>query len=74
MEVNLKRNPILAWLYQEFMLEYLRLGHMKLMHEKPDPSQSYFIPHHGILQTLNTTPKDKVVFNASQKNNKWAVS
>ncbi|KAH8241668.1 hypothetical protein KR032_003643, partial [Drosophila birchii] len=53
--------------YVDFMEEYERLGHMKLVHPTHVPSDHYFIPHHCVLKPESSTTKLRVVFNASCK-------
>ncbi|XP_058798278.1 uncharacterized protein LOC131668263 [Phymastichus coffea] len=55
--------------YQEFMEEYVRLGHMRLLTEsefQENRSTVYYVPHHGIWQRSDSGPKLRVVFNASR--------
>ncbi|XP_058808617.1 uncharacterized protein LOC131674114 [Phymastichus coffea] len=54
--------------YQEFMEEYIRLDHMRLLSEselQENRSTIYYVPHHGIWQRSDSGPKLRVVFNAS---------
>ncbi|XP_058810352.1 uncharacterized protein LOC131675399 [Phymastichus coffea] len=55
--------------YQEFMEEYVRLDHMRLLSEsevQENRSTVYYVPHHGIWQRSDSGPKLRVVFNASR--------
>lgn len=67
-ERSLQKKPELLDQYQDFMLEYERLGHMELVPEssrlKPP---NYYMPHHAVIRDSSTTTKLRVVFNASQK-------
>ncbi|XP_055923735.1 uncharacterized protein LOC129954087 [Eupeodes corollae] len=51
-------------MYDEFMSEYLELGHMELVHEVSSQPTCY-IPHHGVYK--ESTAKLRIVFNASRK-------
>lgn len=54
--------------YHEFMDEYQRLQHMKLVSESTvEPKYSYYLPHHGVIREQSLTTKLRVVFNASCK-------
>ncbi|XP_022824061.1 uncharacterized protein LOC111354747 [Spodoptera litura] len=65
LEKRLKKNPKLSAMYEQFIEEYIALGHMKLSpHATPN---SCYLPHHGVLRENSTTTKLRVVFNASQR-------
>ncbi|BES94226.1 Retrotransposon protein [Nesidiocoris tenuis] len=68
LEARLKRNPVLAKAYQEFMAEYLELGHMRRL-EPLDVKHSpnYYIPHHAVHREGDPPERIRVVFNASQR-------
>ncbi|XP_036148481.1 uncharacterized protein LOC118647536 [Monomorium pharaonis] len=53
-------------LYEEFIQEYLSLGHMK---EAPTEEEflRFHLPHHGIVKQQNGSPKICVVFNGSSR-------
>lgn len=63
LERKLSHNPRLHELYTQFMSEYISLGHMSLA---SSPGH-YFIPHHAVYKTNETTPKIRVVFDASSR-------
>lgn len=69
-ERRLSRDPMLKKQYNEFMLEYEMLGHMKKIssNEIKIPShKSYYLPHHSIYKETSTTTKLRVVFDGSAK-------
>ncbi|XP_036150810.1 uncharacterized protein LOC118648594 [Monomorium pharaonis] len=53
-------------LYEEFIQEYLSLGHMK---EAPTEEEfpRFHLPHHGIVKQQNESSKIRVVFNGSSR-------
>ncbi|XP_062542491.1 uncharacterized protein LOC134210458 [Armigeres subalbatus] len=51
--------------YTEFMDEYLELGHMVEVHDKPE--DCYFLPHHAVYKESSSSTKIRVVFDASAK-------
>ncbi|XP_067210840.1 uncharacterized protein [Linepithema humile] len=60
------KNAKYAVQYSEFMDEYLRLGHMRVVPDSTsEPSHSYYLPHHGVWKESSLTTKLRVVFNAS---------
>ena len=59
----------MAIAYQQFMNEYEKLDHMRVI--SPDFNNNkndkiYYIPHHGIWQKSDGNVKLRVVFNASR--------
>ncbi|XP_065084797.1 uncharacterized protein LOC135707006 [Ochlerotatus camptorhynchus] len=72
LERKLNANPTLRAQYEEFINEYLRLGHMReipqeeLAAENDDVPQ-FYLPHHAILRPDSTTTKLRIVFDASCK-------
>ena len=56
--------------YKKFMDEFIALGHLEPV---PDAeleildSESYYLPHHGVLKESSTTTNLRVVFDASAK-------
>ncbi|XP_058840681.1 uncharacterized protein LOC131696154 [Topomyia yanbarensis] len=68
LENRLSRNPDLGSQYQEFMTEYLRLGHMAPVPDDAHDSRScYYLPHHPVVKDSSTTTKVCVVYDASCK-------
>ena len=68
-ENKLQRNPNMKTQYNDFMQEYLELGHMTRVDESEDdnnPNVKYYMPHHDVHKDSLTTSL-RVVFNASQK-------
>ncbi|XP_067122120.1 uncharacterized protein [Centruroides vittatus] len=66
---RLSRDKQLKELYQNFMKEYLDLGHMERVQEPPADQTAYnicyYLPHHGVFRPDKTTTRLRVVFNAS---------
>ncbi|KAL0867450.1 hypothetical protein ABMA27_008237 [Loxostege sticticalis] len=71
LERRFQSDPVFKDRYFEFMHEYETLGHMSLDKDcatLPDSSKSsetYFIPHHGVIRESSSTTKLRVVFDAS---------
>lgn len=67
-ESRLRSRPEITVPYNEFLREYLELGHMEPVKESETPSYTpVYIPHHAILRDSSATTKLRVVFNASCK-------
>ncbi|XP_037930936.1 uncharacterized protein LOC119665764 [Teleopsis dalmanni] len=66
LEERFKKNPALKQEYVNFRREYIKLGHMKEVNEKPK-TKVYYLPHHAVIKEDNTTTKFRVVFDASAK-------
>ncbi|XP_037932581.1 uncharacterized protein LOC119667363 [Teleopsis dalmanni] len=66
LEERFKKNPALKQEYVNFMQEYIKLGHMKEVNEKPK-TKVYYLPHHAVIKEDSTTTKLRVVFDASAK-------
>lgn len=69
-ESQFRKDPQLAHKYNDFMREYLDLGHMTVVdqHQRPhDDQQPYYMPHRAVVKPHDPTHKLRVVFNASQK-------
>ena len=65
LEQKLQKDAVLREKYVEFMREYERLGHMRIVTERAKPGEIvYHIPHHCV------TKKFRVVFDASCKTDK----
>nr|CAH7719069.1 unnamed protein product [Callosobruchus chinensis] len=67
MENKLSKNPIMRESYVKFMDEYDNLGHMIKVSPDKIPSNSYFLPHHPVVNENNKTTKLRVVFDASAR-------
>lgn len=66
LEHRLERDEAVKVAYHEFMDQYLRLGHMRLLEEPVDDTvQHYYVPHHPVFKASSTTTKIRVVFDAS---------
>lgn len=53
-------------LYQEFIFEYHKLGHMEEVPQS-EVHTGYYLPHHGVLKGASSTTKLRVVFDGSAK-------
>lgn len=67
LEKRLASDVQLKSAYQDFMQEYIELGHMQIAPPAADGPNVFFIPHHPIFKPLSTTTKLRVVFDASAK-------
>ncbi|XP_055633144.1 uncharacterized protein LOC129773556 [Toxorhynchites rutilus septentrionalis] len=68
LERRLQNDPAMRLQYNDFMQEYLRLGHMrKVDMDNVDKVKRYFLPHHPVIKATSTTTKLRVVFDASCK-------
>lgn len=67
LERKLNRSPLERDMYNEFMKEYLSLGHMSQLHNFDQNTPHYFLPHMGVFREQSLTTKLRVVFDASQK-------
>ncbi|XP_062534704.1 uncharacterized protein LOC134203884 [Armigeres subalbatus] len=66
LENRLERDPNLKQEYQNFLDEYLSLGHLRIVSaNEPEPPQVSYIPHHPVVKESSTTTKVRVVFNGS---------
>ncbi|XP_018358983.1 PREDICTED: uncharacterized protein LOC108758486 [Trachymyrmex cornetzi] len=67
-EERLRRHAELSAQYQEFLAEYLSLGHMSVIDRPSDIAlHPVYIPHHPVVRESSSTTKLRVVFNASCK-------
>lgn len=53
--------------YKQFMGEYLKLDHMKLVEHQNSTGNAYYIPHQAVIKEDSDTTKLRVVFDASSK-------
>jgi hypothetical protein len=68
LERRLNRDTSMKVAYSQFLMDYLKLGHMSLSTEPINNSlPCYYIPHHGIVKEASSTTKLRVVFDASMK-------
>ena len=66
MEQRLLKNPNIKCQYDNVILEYLRLGHMrKITEEEVNKTPNFYLPHHAVIKPDRITTKLRVVFNAS---------
>ncbi|XP_072157493.1 uncharacterized protein [Bemisia tabaci] len=66
LERKLSIHPQLRKQYNEFMHEYLELGHMSPVHsDQGENLPTYYIPHHCVFNESSLTTKCRVVFDAS---------
>ena len=67
LERRFASNPALYDEYATVMDEYLQLGHMVEVTEKPQVDKKYYIPHHAVIKPDSLTTKTRVVFDASAR-------
>lgn len=69
LEHKLNNNPTLRIDYNNFMREYLNLGHMEIVpkNEITLNRPTYYLPHHAIIKESSITTKLRVVFDGSAK-------
>ncbi|XP_071642941.1 uncharacterized protein [Temnothorax longispinosus] len=68
LEKRLARDPNLRVQYNQFLDEYLALGHMKQVEDTAqDDKGSFYLPHHAVFKTTAGATKIRVVFDASCK-------
>ncbi|XP_065094952.1 uncharacterized protein LOC135715963 [Ochlerotatus camptorhynchus] len=70
MERKFSIDPELQHHYQQFMTEYLTLGHMEKVPPSEDavaPEKSFYLPHYAVWKVDSKTTKLRVVFDASSK-------
>lgn len=65
LEEKLRKNPQVKQQYDQFMAEYLKLGHMEILENFNPNLPHYFVPHHAIEKPDSTTTKLRVVFDFS---------
>lgn len=69
LEKRLERNDTLRKDYNDFMQEYLALGHMREVPKNEYNAGKYYIPHQPVIREDSLTTKLRVVFDASCKTN-----
>ncbi|KYN14577.1 hypothetical protein ALC57_13211, partial [Trachymyrmex cornetzi] len=68
MKRKLRRHAELSAQYNDFLAEYLALGHMSAIESPSDTALTpVYILHHSVLRETSSTTKLRVVFNASCK-------
>lgn len=73
LERRLSKNIELKQEYENFMLEYEKLGHMTLLTENIDElsdgsnGDAYYLSHHAVIKTSSLTTRLRVVFNGSAR-------
>ncbi|XP_075161781.1 uncharacterized protein LOC142234502 [Haematobia irritans] len=66
MERKLMKTPDIKLQYDQTILEYLALGHMrKISPQEISKTPNYYLPHHAVIKPDRLTTKLRVVFNAS---------
>ncbi|XP_075157511.1 uncharacterized protein LOC142230768 [Haematobia irritans] len=66
MERKLMKTPDIKAQYDQTILEYLELGHMKkISPQEISKTPNYYLPHHAVIKPDRLTTKLRVVFNAS---------
>lgn len=67
-ERRLQRDDELRAEYNNFMKEYLEMGHMsEVLGEMEIPKRACYLPHHAVLKSTSLTTKVRVVFDASAR-------
>ncbi|XP_062538820.1 uncharacterized protein LOC134207118 [Armigeres subalbatus] len=74
LERRLERNTALKSSYQNFIEEYLHLGHMRKLDSVDNDYPHCYLPHHPVVQESSTTTKHRVVFDASCKTSSSAFA
>ncbi|XP_063911207.1 uncharacterized protein LOC135128239 [Zophobas morio] len=71
LERKFAKNVILKINYQDFMKEYINLGHMRLLgpltEHRIESEPYYLLPHHAVFKNDGATDKIRVVFDGSAK-------
>ncbi|XP_011699835.1 PREDICTED: uncharacterized protein LOC105457083 [Wasmannia auropunctata] len=67
LERRFNRDLTLKSQYSQFINEYSALGHMKLIEEQHNDSESFYLPHHCVFKSASGSSKIRVVFDASSK-------
>lgn len=67
LERKLSKNNNLKIEYQNFMSEYINLGHMFEINEKEHDDLNFYLPHHAVVKESSLTTRTRVVFDASMK-------
>ncbi|XP_058827074.1 uncharacterized protein LOC131687050 [Topomyia yanbarensis] len=66
LERSLGASPDKKAMYQQFIHEYVRLGHMReIGPDEIDAQPQYYLPHHAVMKLDSTTTKLRTVFDAS---------
>lgn len=66
LENKFHKNPDIKRHYDEFIQEYLALGHMEVDNGNSAEIECY-LPHHAVFKEASTTTKIRVVFDGSAK-------
>ncbi|XP_058817306.1 uncharacterized protein LOC131680609 [Topomyia yanbarensis] len=71
LERRLNRDPELRKQYDDFLQEYINMGHMRLVCKIEDAQNekqlTCYLPHHPVLKESSSTTKLRVVFDGSAK-------
>lgn len=65
LERKFRSKPEFKKQYVTFMNEYKQFNHMTLVDDNHKYEQSYYLPHHGIINENSTTTRLRVVFDGS---------
>ena len=65
---TLKKDTVLLKRYNDIFLNQTKLGIIELANENVPPGNCYYIPHHPVIREHKNTSKDRIVFDASAKN------
>ncbi|XP_055522612.1 uncharacterized protein LOC129716801 [Wyeomyia smithii] len=66
LECRLNRDETIKAACQEFLDEYMQLGHMRqIVDTCSETTPSSYLPHHPVFKTTSSTTKTRVVFDAS---------
>lgn len=66
-EKRFLRDPVFKTQYTEFINDYINKGHMHKAQDTGIPGETYFLPHHAVINESSSTTKLRVVFDASAK-------
>lgn len=65
LEAKFSKDVVLAKQYDDFMLKYMKLGHMQPVTSSSSSTVRYYPLHHAVIKDNSITTKLRVVFDAS---------